>query len=311
METCFSSTIRTLSAVEYIRPLRGGSQPHLLRADDDHFYVVKFQNNPQHRRILANELFATRLAHAIGLPVPESVILDISAELIQSTPGLSQYRGQPTEPCPAGLHFGSRLPTTDPRCPIYDYLPDPGLELIANLRDFWGMLAFDQWTCNCDRRQVIFCREHPCRPLRVYMIDQGFCFNANYWNFPDSPLRGIYDRAIVYAGMSGIGSFSPWLERIEGISIYQLSEAASRIPPEWYEHNTAELTLLVSQLDRRRLRLRSQLSALMAKLGLIMQIAGAAQGKATGEHKMLMPAAIPYPANFPDPTHRPLSGIRL
>jgi len=32
--------------------------------------VVKFQGNPQHTRVLANEMLATRLAKAAGLPVP-------------------------------------------------------------------------------------------------------------------------------------------------------------------------------------------------------------------------------------------------
>jgi hypothetical protein len=47
--------------VQHVRRMRGGSQSHLMRASDGHFYVVKFQNNPQHLRVLANEMFATRL----------------------------------------------------------------------------------------------------------------------------------------------------------------------------------------------------------------------------------------------------------
>ena len=46
-----------------------------MRADDGHFYVVKFQNNPQHLRVLANELLATRLAESVGLPVPITEIV--------------------------------------------------------------------------------------------------------------------------------------------------------------------------------------------------------------------------------------------
>ena len=42
--------------------MRGGAQSHLMFADDGHYYVVKFQNNPQHIRVLANELIATRIA---------------------------------------------------------------------------------------------------------------------------------------------------------------------------------------------------------------------------------------------------------
>jgi hypothetical protein len=45
-----------LLAVEHIRRMRGGAQAHLMRCDDGSYYVVKFQNNPQHVRILANEI---------------------------------------------------------------------------------------------------------------------------------------------------------------------------------------------------------------------------------------------------------------
>ena len=48
-----------LTAVRHIRKMRGGAQSHLLEADDGHWYVVKFRNNPQHRRILVNELLAS------------------------------------------------------------------------------------------------------------------------------------------------------------------------------------------------------------------------------------------------------------
>jgi hypothetical protein len=50
------------SAVQHIRRLRGGSQAQLLRASDGAYYVCKFLNNPQHIRVLANEMFATRLS---------------------------------------------------------------------------------------------------------------------------------------------------------------------------------------------------------------------------------------------------------
>ena len=43
-----------LTAVRHIRKMRGGAQSHLLQADDGNYYVVKFRNNPQHRRILSN-----------------------------------------------------------------------------------------------------------------------------------------------------------------------------------------------------------------------------------------------------------------
>jgi hypothetical protein len=44
-----------ISAVQHLRPRRGGAQSQLLRASDGNCYVTKFQNNPQQIRVLANE----------------------------------------------------------------------------------------------------------------------------------------------------------------------------------------------------------------------------------------------------------------
>ena len=60
-----------LSAVQQVRRMRGGSQSQLMRASDGGFYIVKFQNNPQDVRVLANEFFATRLGLWLGLPMPQ------------------------------------------------------------------------------------------------------------------------------------------------------------------------------------------------------------------------------------------------
>src|SRR5436853_7525075 len=77
---------RTISAVQQIRKMRGGSQPHLMRADDGAFWIVKFHNNPQHFRVLANEFFASRIGSYLGLPIPEVAVIDVSEWLIEHTP---------------------------------------------------------------------------------------------------------------------------------------------------------------------------------------------------------------------------------
>ena len=75
-------------AVQQIRRMRGGAQSHLMLASDNHLYVVKFRNNPQHVRVLANELLATRLGAAIGLSVPHTDVIEVSDWLIRNTPEL-------------------------------------------------------------------------------------------------------------------------------------------------------------------------------------------------------------------------------
>jgi hypothetical protein len=74
-----------LQAIEQIRRMRGGAQSHLMRCSDGHYYVVKFQNNPQHRRILVNEMLGTRLASRLGLPTAPVRVVNVPEELIRLT----------------------------------------------------------------------------------------------------------------------------------------------------------------------------------------------------------------------------------
>ena len=89
------------------------------------------------------------------------------------------------------------------------------------------------------------------------MIDQGFCFNAGEWNFPDAPLRGLYPRHRVYEHVTGIDSFEPWLRRIEQhLGKTALGEIADEIPPEWYNDEYEKLGEMVERLVARRARVR-------------------------------------------------------
>jgi hypothetical protein len=222
-------------AIEQIRRMRGGAQAHLMRCDDGFYYIVKFQNNPQHPRVLANELLGTRLAGRLGLPITPVEVIEVSEELIAGTDDLVIQLGRGRIRCRAGFQFGSRYPGQPAETAVYDFLPDEQLRQVENLAEFAGMLVFDLWTCNTNGRQAIFFVE-PGRSLyQARMIDQGFCFNAGEWNFPDAPLRGLYARQRVYESVQGMDSFAPWLERLENrITEAALDEVASRIPPEWY-----------------------------------------------------------------------------
>jgi len=269
-----------LLATEQIRRMRGGAQSHLMRCSDGHYYVVKFQNNPQHRRILVNELLGTRLAARLGLPVTPVAIVHVSEELIRLTPELCMEMPRARVPCQPGPQFGSRYPGDPRRLTLHDFLPDDQLRGVENLHDFAGMLVFDKWTCNTNGRQTIFFREERHRPAvrddglekedqpledrdyRAAMIDQGFCFNAGEWNYPDAPLRGLYARNRVYEGVIGMESFAPWTERVEkSVTERVLAEVIREIPPEWYEDDYDAVTKLLEQLYRRRTRVPKLLLA--------------------------------------------------
>lgn len=93
---------KCISAVQHLRRLRGGSQSQLLRASDGASYVTKFQNNPQDIRVLANEILATRLGLAIGLPMPRVEVIEVSDWLVEHTPEMRIQLGGTEIPCQSG-----------------------------------------------------------------------------------------------------------------------------------------------------------------------------------------------------------------
>lgn len=244
-------------AVQSIRRMRGGAQSQLMLGADGHLWVVKFQNNPQHLRVLANELIATRMAEAVGLTVPKSDVVEVSDWLIQNSPGMMMELGRGVrERCAAGLQFGSQFVGGLMPGQVVDYLPEPQLDEVRNLAEFAGMLAIDKWTGNCNGRQAVFERRPRERRYRAVFIDQGFCFNAGEWMFPDAPLRGVFARNQVYARVRGWASLEPWLSRVEEFAPDRLWAIAGEVPPEWYGGDLGTIERLMERLLERRGRVR-------------------------------------------------------
>ena len=249
-------------ATQAIRRMRGGAQSQLMLGSDGKLWVVKFQNNPQHLRVLANELIATRLAAAIGLTVPKTDIVEVSSWLIDNSSEMYIELGRTRrEKCSAGLQFGSEFAGGLMPGQVVDYLPEPQMHDVRNLSEFAGMLALDKWTGNCNGRQAVFERKPRERKYRAIFIDQGFCFNAGDWNFPDPPLRGIFPRNQVYARVRGWDCFEPWLTRIENFAAEKLWSIAESVPPEWYGGDLRTIEQLMETMHRRRTRVRDLITA--------------------------------------------------
>jgi hypothetical protein len=227
-----------------------------MRADDGHFYVVKFQNNPQHLRVLANELLATRLAERVGLPVPVTEIVKVRDWLIDNTQELCFDMAGFSSRCKPGLQFGARYVCDPAEGQVFDYLPETMLSKVRNLDSFAGMLVVDKWLGNSNGRQAVFWKKAQERKYTATFIDQGYCFNAGEWNFPDSALRGVYSRNHVYQHVRGWDSFEPWLSRVEQFGPATVREIAGEIPPEWTANDWDALEKLVEAVIARRDRVR-------------------------------------------------------
>jgi hypothetical protein len=277
-----------ITARQHIKRMRGGANAHLMLAADNAYYVIKFRNNPQHPRVLVNELICYVLLAYLQLPVPDWEIVEVPAELLEMSPELVMEAGRSVRRCEPGLHFGSRYPVDPLRQAVYDYLPLSLLRVVLNADSFCGMLAFDKWVSNANGRQAVFFRDRarrwlpavegisldPSRPVSsasprpeissrpgisprslVYvaaMIDHGFAFEAQNWSFSDSPERGLYSRREVYERVRGFAAFEPWLDRICHCSSSVLDDVYKKVPPQWHGGEWDSLEALLEQLYRRR-----------------------------------------------------------
>jgi hypothetical protein len=152
--------MRTVTATRFVAPLReGGSLPGLFEADDDGLYVVKFRGAGQGVRALVAELVAGGLGRALGLPVPELVLVELDPALAAAEP---DPEVQDLIRASAGLNVG------------LDFLPgalawDDGVAVDAGLaaRVVW----LDALTLNVDRTPrnpnlLVWHRD-------LYLIDHG------------------------------------------------------------------------------------------------------------------------------------------
>ena len=81
------SLLRTVRCLRYVTPLReGGSLPAIVEADDDGMYVVKFRGAGQGPKALVAELIASGIGRALGLPVPETVLVELDPALGMAEP---------------------------------------------------------------------------------------------------------------------------------------------------------------------------------------------------------------------------------
>jgi hypothetical protein len=156
------TALRSVTATRYVTPLReGGSMPGLVEADDDGLYVLKFRGAGQGPRALVAELVAGELGRALGLAVPEIVLIDLDPGLgraepdpeIQELIASSGGRNVGLDFLPAALPFvpGAAAP--------------PSAELAA------AIVWFDALMTNVDRTP-----RNPnllCWHGRLWLIDHG------------------------------------------------------------------------------------------------------------------------------------------
>ena len=165
--------LRRVAATRYVTPLReGGSLPGLVEADDDGLYVVKFRGAGQGTAALVAEVLAGELARALGLLVPELVLVNLDPELSRAEPDAEI---QELAAASAGINLGvDFLPGALPFTPAAALAADPGFAA--------DVVWFDALVTNVDRT--------PRNPNllvwhgRTWLIDHGAAFFRQHGDAP-------------------------------------------------------------------------------------------------------------------------------
>jgi hypothetical protein len=213
------AVLRTVTATRYVTPLReGGSLPAIVEADDDGLYVCKFRGAGQGPRALAAEIVAGELARALGLPVPELVLVQLDVALAQAEP---DPEIQDLIRASDGLNLGvDFLPGALP----YSAAAPPDPDLAA------AVVWLDALVENVDRtpRNPNLLRWHG----RLWLIDHGASLfghhgSADPLTVARRPFPAIREHVLLGAAGSVLAADAALADRAEP------GAAAALVPPEW------------------------------------------------------------------------------
>jgi hypothetical protein len=190
--------LRTVQATRYVTPFReGGSLPALVEADDFGLYVLKFRGAGQGPLALVAEIVAGEIGRALGLPVPELVLMEVDAGLGRNEPD---------------AEIRELLRASVGRNLGVDFLPgsvmfDPAARDRASSEIASAAVWFDAFVTNIDRtaRNPNLLYWHK----QLYFIDHGAALYFHHdWKDTAQQARGrfapIRDHVLL-----------PWADRIE------------------------------------------------------------------------------------------------
>jgi hypothetical protein len=232
--------LRRVAATRYVTPLReGGSLPGLVEADDSGLYVTKFRGAGQGTLALVAEVIVGELARAIGLPVPEQVIVGVDPAL-----GLA-------EPDPeigdlivasAGENLGvDFLPGAGGYSPALAWAPDP---LLAA-----DVVWLDALATNVDRtaRNPNLLLWHD----QLWLIDHGATLYQQHRGLRPAEHAGqLFPQIAEHVLLAQAGSITDADERLAPrIDRAMIESIIGLVPPDWFAAEPAETYL--EYLERR------------------------------------------------------------
>ncbi len=220
--------LRTTVTTRYVMPLReGGSLPAIVEADDDGLYVLKFRGAGQGPKALIAELVAGEIGRALGLPVPEIVLIELDPVLGRSEP---DFEIQELIKASTGLNLALDF--------LPGALPFDALDVQSGLIEpklASRILWFDAYITNVDRTA------HNTNMLwwhrRLTLIDHGASLyfhyiDGNYLERSRTPFGSIKDHVLLPIA-SELRSVD--LRAKELLNLNVIESIVHQIPPSWLE----------------------------------------------------------------------------
>lgn len=222
--------IRRVAATRYVTPLReGGSLPAIVEADDDGLYVAKFRGAGHGEKALVAELIAGEIGRALGLLVPEIVLLDFDPQLAAAEPD-AEIREllQRSSGLNVGLDF---LPGSLGFDPATGFRPPP--ELCAEVVWFDGLVT----NVDRDARNTNLLVWHK----RLWLIDHGSALYVHHtWRDPEGharrPMVEIRSNVLLPYSSSILAADERLASRLTPALLEQI---VALVPDEWLRPETA------------------------------------------------------------------------
>ena len=249
---------------QYIRNLRGGSQPILAQASDGLHYVVKFTNNLQGPNLPFNESMGSELYRACGLAGPSWRPLIVTDAFLDRNRDCWMQTAVGMLRPDAGVCFGSHFLGGE-GLQVLEILPESSFNRISNREHFWLARLVDACAEHCDNRQALFL-EDAKGGLKPFFIDHGHLFRGaeGYINGPFRASRYLDSR--IYPDLS-----PPCLLELKRVATSldadKLWRSVERLPDNWKTQSAIEsFSLCLHRLCNRQF-LSDMLNALVNSTG--------------------------------------------
>ena len=222
-------SLRTVTVMRYILPLReGGSLPALAEADDDFKYVLKFRGAGHGVKMLISELLGGLIAEKLGLQIPELVFANLDVdfgrtEADEEIQDLLKF----SEGLNLGLHFLSGAIAYDSSIKIDSFLASKIVWLDACITNIDGTFK--------NTNLLMWHKE-------LWVIDNGasFYFHHSWQNFDaaaKTPFKYVKDHVLLPQAkqLTEANAFAK-----EHLNDEFFRNAVNLIPEDWLQWDDAD-----------------------------------------------------------------------